>query len=245
MFLVSSNASSSYRVQDPVPLVDSVRTLESACAYEHGALDRSPDSRTRMAPAELNALSDRELVDRATGGDKEAFCVWMRRHEPKVFRLIFHIVRRRAEAEELAQEAFVRAYRALGQFDGRSEPFTWLYRIAVNVALNGLRGRKAQAEDIDDPRLSFTAAEGSGSAHEIERRQLYAALATSLDSLSDTLRVTLLLVCVDGVSQQDAARILGIPEGTVAWRVHEARRKLRLLLSEQGFELVVDERGSK
>jgi RNA polymerase sigma-70 factor (ECF subfamily) len=69
------------------------------------------------------------------------------------------------------------------------------------------------------------------------RRQLYMALARAIDTLSDTLRTTLILVCVDGRSHEEAAQILDAPEGTIAWRVHEARRKLRELLAERGFEL--------
>jgi RNA polymerase sigma-70 factor (ECF subfamily) len=69
-----------------------------------------------------------------------------------------------------------------------------------------------------------------------QRRELAAALCDGIDALSDTLRTTLILVCIDGVAHEDASKILGCPEGTVAWRIHEARRKLRIYLAERGFE---------
>lgn len=186
----------------------------------------------------LEALSDRELFAVAQTGDRAAFSVWMRRHEPRVFRLVKQLVRRDAEAEEVAQETFVRAFRALATFDGRSEPFTWLYRIALNLSLNVLRSRRVPHEDVDDPRLaSDLASSAGGSESDLEQRQLVNALYSGLDALSESLRVTLLLVCVDGMSHDAASQVLGVPEGTVAWRVHEARRKLRLILEERGFSV--------
>src|SRR5438105_13316913 len=88
--------------------------------------------------------SDRDLVEAAKGGDSEAFGAFVRRHQRRVFRLAVHLLRNTAEAEDVAQEAFVRAYGALDRFDGRSEPFTWLYRIAVNLSLNAIRARKTR-----------------------------------------------------------------------------------------------------
>jgi len=87
-------------------------------------------------------LTDRELVDRARQGDAEAFGQLVRRHQQRIHRLAVHMLRDRAEAEDVTQETFIRAYRALARFDGRSEPYTWFYRIAVNLSLNTIRSRK-------------------------------------------------------------------------------------------------------
>src|SRR5277367_6343911 len=99
--------------------------------------------------------SDRELVEQARGGDAQAFGTLVRRHQRRIFRLAYHLVRSGAEAEDVTQETFVRAYQALDRFDGRSEPFTWLYRIAVNLSLNTLRARKVtrDSSSSDDPRI--------------------------------------------------------------------------------------------
>jgi RNA polymerase sigma-70 factor (ECF subfamily) len=184
--------------------------------------------------------TDRELVDRARDGDAQAFGQLVRRHQQRIHRLALHLVRSRAEAEDVMQETFIRAYRALSRFDGRSEPYTWLYRIAINLSLNVLRSRKSQRLTVEahDPRLDAVISAHSSldtPPADAGRRQLYTALARGIDALSETLRTTLVLVCVDGRSHEEAALILGAPEGTIAWRIHEARRKLREYMAKQGF----------
>ena len=186
-------------------------------------------------------LTDRELVDQAREGDEAAFGQLMRRHQQRIHRLAVHLLRDRAEAEDVMQETFIRAYRALKRFDGRSEPYTWLYRIAVNLSLNALRSRKAHrtTTQADDPRMDAIMSEKVSSADppaDAARRQLYAALAEGIDGLSETLRSTMILVCIDGRSHEEASVILGAPEGTIAWRVHEARRKLKEYMAERGFD---------
>ena len=190
-------------------------------------------------------LTDRDLVDRAREGDQEAFGQLVRRHQPRILRLALHMLRDRAAAEDVAQETFIRAYRALDRFDGRSEPYTWFYRITVNLSLNAIRARKSSrtndTADADDPRLEGLMTEKRPSAMgdppgDAARKQLYGALCAGIDTLSDTLRTTLILVCIDGRSHEDASQILGAPEGTIAWRVHEARRKLREFMMARGFD---------
>lgn len=153
------------------------------------------------------------------------------------------MVKNQADADDVTQETFVRAYRALSRFDGRSEPFTWVYRIAINLSLNVLRARRVRkhATTEDDPRLESQLVEQrpgyADPAADSADREIFATLSEAMDSLSDTLRTTLLLVCVDGQSHTDAARILGCPEGTIAWRIHEARRKLRERMADAGVDL--------
>jgi RNA polymerase sigma-70 factor (ECF subfamily) len=186
--------------------------------------------------------TDRELVDQARTGNSQAFGSLVRRHQRRIFRLAFHMVRSGAEAEDVTQETFVRAYQAIGRFDGRSEPFTWLYRIAVNLSLNAIRSRKVTRDTTpsDDPRieallLETRPSQGADPALASQQRELAAALCDGIDKLSETLRSTLILVAIDGLGHDEASKILGCPEGTVAWRVHEARRKLREYLAERGF----------
>jgi RNA polymerase sigma-70 factor (ECF subfamily) len=186
-------------------------------------------------------LTDRELVDRAREGDTQAFGQLVRRHQQRIHRLAMHLLRDRAEAEDVTQETFIRAYRALARFDGRSEPYTWFYRITINLSLNALRSRKSQraTSEADDPRLEALVAEKRSLADppgDAARKQLYTALSQGIDELSETLRTTLVLVCIDGRSHEEASAILGAPEGTIAWRVHEARRKLREYMAKRGFD---------
>ncbi len=190
----------------------------------------------------MNAPSDRDLMDRARARDPHAFGELVRRFQPRVHRLALHLVRDHADAEDVAQETFIRAYRAMDRFDGRSEPFTWIYRIAVNLSLNVLRARKSARvrNDAGDPRLEEigerTAGSGPNPDEQAIDRQYFQALAEGIDGLSESLRTTLILVLVDGVSHEDASAVLGAPVGTIAWRVHEARRKLKEFLKTRGID---------
>jgi len=185
--------------------------------------------------------SDRQLVEAAQQGDTEAFGTLVRRHQKRIYRLAVHMLRNAAEAEDVTQETFVRAYGALDRFDGRSEPFTWMYRIAVNLSLNTIRARKPsrRATTPDDPRIAGALVERRSThadpSAQTADREMAVALCDSVDELSETLRTTLILVSVDGMSHAEAAEVLGCPEGTVAWRVHEARRKLRASLAKRGY----------
>lgn len=200
------------------------------------------DSASARARSPTMHATDRDLVERAKAqGDTEAFGQLVRRHQPRIHRLAVHMLRDSAEAEDVAQETFIRAYRALPRFDGRSEPYTWFYRIAINLSLNRIRSRKASrtTHDTDDPHLDDVLVDRgprtSDPALSAQRRELYEVLTKGIDQLSDTLRTTLILVCIDGRSHEDVAQILGAPEGTIAWRIHEARRKLKDFMQARGF----------
>lgn len=188
----------------------------------------------------MSQRTDRELVEAARGGDSEAYGVLVRRHQKRIYRLAMHLLRNAMEAEDVTQETFVRAYGALDRFDGRSEPYTWMYRIAVNLSLNAIRARKPTQKSVaaDDPRIESLLVERRATHADPESasldRELANALARGIDSLSEVLRTTLILVTIDGLSHADAAAVLGSSEGTIAWRVHEARRKLREYLNAHG-----------
>lgn len=206
-------------------------------SLEHSTV-AAGDSFPRLhAPA---PLTDNALVDKARSGDLSAFEELVKRHQARIYRLTAHILRSHGDADDLTQETFVRAYRALGRFDGRSEFFTWLYRIAVNLCLNALRSRKSRARNttLEDARIDGIEpnADSGRPDEDALRKQTYALLCEGIDSLSETLRTTMILVCVDGVSHEEAAAILGAPAGTIAWRVHEARRKLREFMVERGVD---------
>ncbi|HLV65308.1 MAG TPA: sigma-70 family RNA polymerase sigma factor [Polyangiaceae bacterium] len=189
----------------------------------------------------MSQRTDRELVEAARAGESEAFGLLVRRHQKRVYRLALHLLRDATEAEDVTQETFVRAYGALDRFDGRSEPFTWIYRIAVNLSLNAIRARKPsqRSSSPDDPRIESLLVERRSSVGSpsvaTEDRQVALAVVEGIDSLSEVLRTTLVLVAVDGLSHLDASKVLGCSEGTVAWRVHEARRKLREYLAARGY----------
>ena len=187
--------------------------------------------------------TDRELLRAARAGNPDAFGTLVERHQRRIYRLALHMLKNEAEAEDVAQDTFIRAYRALDRFDGRSAPFTWIYRIAVNLSLNRIRARKTRKRTSlspDDPRLENSMIERNVERGDPARtaadRELAQTLFRGLDSLSETLRTTMIMVSIEGVSHAEAAEILGCPEGTVAWRIHEARKKLRAYLRQHGIE---------
>lgn len=178
-------------------------------------------------------------LDRARRGDRDAFGRLVRRHQRRVYAAVLHILGRHADADDVTQDAFVRAYRGLAAFDGRADFFTWLYRIAVNTALNALRSGKrgaalqqrsgAEAAHIggrpealgQGPRNPRQQAEDAGEV---------ARVLEAMAQLSPALRVTIVLATIEELPHKQIAEILEIPEGTVAWRVNEARRLLKLRL---------------
>lgn len=170
------------------------------------------------------------LVERAKAGDKSAFSQLVERFRPRIYALGLHLTGSRSEADDITQEAFLRAYHQIGTFEGRSQFFTWLYRIAVNRALNGRRdGARRRTVGLEDPRVAAAiAVDAYGDPRRAaELRQTYVRLVAALDALSPTLRSTVVLVSLQGMSHDEAGVILGCPPGTVAWRMHEARGKLR------------------
>lgn len=178
-----------------------------------------------------------ELIEKSKTGDGAAFGQLIRMHQRRLFGCAIQMLGDRGEAEDAVQETFLRAYRAIDRFDGRAELSTWLYRICINVSLNTIRRRRrVEASDIGDPRVPEPAADPTQGQtdprHTAEAQELYGRLAKALDSLSPSLRATVIMVLIDGVPQKDAAETLGCSEGTIAWRVHEARRRLRDLLGD-------------
>lgn len=178
-----------------------------------------------------------DLIERAKSGDRTSFSALVRQHQRRVYACAIHMLGDRGEAEDAVQETFLRAFRAIDRFDGRAELSTWLYRICINVSLNALRRRKrVDASDIHDPRVPEPAVDATQGAndprHAVQTIQLYTRLAKALDELSPSLRATVVMVLIDGVPQKEAAEALGCSEGTIAWRVHESRRRLREKLGD-------------
>jgi RNA polymerase sigma-70 factor, ECF subfamily len=170
------------------------------------------------------------LVRAAREGHHRAFHELVRRFRPRIRALALHLTANHSDADDVAQDVFLRAWEQLSQFEGRSAFFTWIYRIAVNRALQ-VRERAATRPTVDpnDPRVTLAvAADGpSDPRHTVELRERYGQLLWAFDQLSPLLRTTVALTTLQGLSHPEAAAVLGCPEGTVAWRMHEARARLR------------------
>ena len=170
------------------------------------------------------------LVRAARAGHRRAFQELVRRFRPRIRALALHLTAHHSDADDVAQDVFLRAWEQLPNFEGRSAFFTWIYRIAVNRALQVReRAHTRPMIDPDDPRVTLAvAADGHDHPHHaIELRERYGQLLWAFDQLSPLLRTTVALTTLQGLSHPEAAAVLNCPEGTIAWRMHEARAKLR------------------
>jgi RNA polymerase sigma-70 factor, ECF subfamily len=193
-----------------------------------------------MTHAEREAATATALVAAAKAGDARAFEALVTRYRKRIFALALHITRSASEADDIAQDVFLKAYRALPEFEGRSQFFTWVYRMTVNRSLNVRRDRARRGEDVvlDDPRLELAVAVDARSnpGREAELRQSYARLLRALDALPVDMRTTVILVSLQGLSHGEVAVVQKVSEGTIAWRMHEARRRLHEAMTPEKLQ---------
>jgi RNA polymerase sigma-70 factor (ECF subfamily) len=186
-----------------------------------------------LSDADRRGAEAAALVESAKNGDPRAFEELVRRYRPRIFALALHLTGRRSDADDITQDAFLRAYAKIHDFEGRSEFFTWLYRIALHRALNVRRDRgRRKTVDIEDPRVEYAVRIDSHGdpRRAVELHDMYSQLLAAFDRLSPTLRTTVVLTTLQGLSYKEAAVVLDSTEGTIAWRVHEARRQMRLTM---------------
>lgn len=180
-----------------------------------------------MADREVDQL----LVERVQRGDKQAFDLLVTKYQRKLGRLISRFIRDPAEAEDVTQDAFIKAYRALPGFRGESAFYTWLYRIGINTAKNYLLASKRRAPtstpfDIEDAE-SFEEAtllhEVSTPENELMSKQVVDVVQSSLQQLPEDLRSALTLREIEGLSYEEIASVMDCPIGTVRSRIFRAR----------------------
>ncbi len=176
---------------------------------------------------------DLALVRRVQRGDKRAFDLLVSKYQLRVAKLVGRLVSDRSEAQDVVQEAFIKAYRALPNFRGDSAFYTWLYRIAVNSAKNHLvaRSRRPPGDDIDITdgdveEAGVVLADLATPESYAVRDQLQAALTRALAELPEDLRTALTLCEMEGLSYDDIARVLDCPIGTVRSRIFRAREAI-------------------
>ena len=180
------------------------------------------------ADEHIVSQADFEVIRRVLEGETEAFEVLVRRHQQTIFRLTYRMTRNIEDARDLAQEAFVQAYRSLGSFQGQSSFSTWLYRIAMNLCLNHL---KATARE-DPVEVDATLQDGrENSLTTILRNERDRALATAIKELPLQQRATLTLRVYQGLSHREIAEVLDCAEGTAKANYFHAVRALQAKLA--------------
>ena len=163
-------------------------------------------------------VADRVLVDAARAGDVEAFEVLVRRHQGRVYRVALRLLGSDADAQDAAQETFMRAWRGLGRFRGESAVSTWLYRIVTNRCLNVIAARRpAESLDLELPSV------GSDPAEITEQRERFMAVARRVASLVPEQRAAVVLRDFEGLSYEDVAEVLGVSVAAVKGRIHRGR----------------------
>lgn len=212
-------------------MTDSTRAIQSG-------QDKAQDG--NVSEAQVDQL----LVERVQGGDSRAFDLLISKYQHRIVSLISRYVSDPSESLDVAQEAFIKAYRAIGNFRGDSAFYTWLYRIAINTAKNWLvaRNRRPPASDIDAADaeqydIDSPLKERSTPENELMREEIEKTVYDTIATLPDDLRTAIMLREIEGMSYEDIATTMDCPIGTVRSRIFRAREaideKLKPLLGGQ------------
>lgn len=180
--------------------------------------------------------ADLVLVERVQSGDREAFSLLVSKYQRRLLRLVMRFVRDAAEAEDVTQEAFIKAYRALSGFRGESAFYTWLYRIGVNTAKTWLvvHGRRMPTvSDLAGDKDETEGAEDGGLLRDdntpdrvLMSRQIGETVNLAMDALPDDLRTAISLREIDGLTYEEIAQVMDCPIGTVRSRIFRAREAI-------------------
>ncbi|MCX4025500.1 RNA polymerase sigma factor RpoE [Endozoicomonas sp. SM1973] len=177
--------------------------------------------------------SDQQLVERVQQGDKRAFDMLVMKYQHKILGLVSRYIHDHQEVQDVAQEAFIKAYRALDKFRGDSAFYTWLYRIAINTAKNHLvsKGRRPPDTDVDTEDAEYF--EGQNPLKDIEspenrlfRDEVEKVVYKAIAGLPDDLRTAVTLREFDGLSYEEIAEVMQCPVGTVRSRIFRAREAI-------------------
>ena len=242
----SDDCGAKYSTRAVQPAVTKRHKFVSGCAGQENRLRYTGRTNINIGPQGMNAMSEREidqaLVERAQGGDQRAFDQLVGKYQRKLGRLLARMIRDAAEVEDVTQEAFIKAYRALPSFRGDSAFYTWLYRIGINTAKNYLvsQGRRAptSTEYDADEAETFEDATQLRDINTPESlllsKQIGQTVNSAMEALPEDLRTAIVLREIEGLSYEEIAGIMDCPIGTVRSRIFRAREavagKLRPLL---------------
>jgi RNA polymerase sigma factor (sigma-70 family) len=202
---------------------------------------RPAHARPQDPPAEISPAAEAELVARARAGDLDAYDELMRRHQERVYQVIYHMTSHHEDARDLTQETFIAAFQALPRFRGNAAFGTWLYRIAVNKTLNYLQKKRPENSGLSlneldwnaehDPDLVALISEKTP-RREVSLTELRLKLNEAMQKLSEKHRLVVVLHDVQGLPHEEIAKIMECSVGTVRSRLFYARQQLQAYLSD-------------
>ena len=176
---------------------------------------------------------DQALVERVQRGDKSAFDILVRKYQHKVVKLVSRYVKDHSEVYDVAQEAFIKAYRALPNFRGDSAFYTWMYRIAINTAKNYLVAQGRRLPNVDIEAQDAEQFEGDSALKEyatpesmLRREEVQNTVLRTIEGLPDDLRTAIMLREIEGLSYEEIAEAMDCPVGTVRSRIFRAREAI-------------------
>ena len=185
--------------------------------------------------------TDRDLVKRVQKGDKRAFDLLVLKYQHKIVAIVSRYIKDSAEVYDVSQEAFIKAYRAIGNFRGDSAFYTWIYRIAINTAKNHLvsRGRRPPASDVDVDDAEYYSGSDqlkdvSSPEGQLMRDELQAVVDKAIRDLPEDLRTAVTLREMEGLSYEEIADVMDCPVGTVRSRIFRARESIEKHMSAIG-----------
>ncbi len=186
----------------------------------------------------LSKQNERGLIEKSKNGDVKAFEDLISGYEKKVFNIVYRIVGDYNDAQDVSQEVFIKAFRAIGNFRGKSSFYTWLYRIAVNECMDAMKARKkttalsinAPVGDEDSGIAREIKDDGESLEEKVERNELRSIIEKALNRMPYEHRIMIVLRDVQGFSYEEIAAMLKCPAGTVKSRINRARRALKELL---------------
>jgi RNA polymerase sigma-70 factor, ECF subfamily len=179
--------------------------------------------------------ADKQLVERVQRGDKQAFDLLVLKYQHRIIKLVSRYIRDPSDAMDVAQDAFLKAYRALPNFRGESAFYTWLYRITINTAKNYLVMQSRhlletevipENEEGEQFEIESTLKEYSTPENMVLTDEIQATIVAAIDDLPDDLRTAILLREVEGLSYEEIANVMGCPVGTVRSRIFRARESV-------------------